>query len=190
MQERISAMMDDQASAQEVDALLRELAQDQALWLQWEAYQLTGDVLRGHGRGDIRNRVSALLAHEPTYGLLHGSKDASVRTRLHGRGVGRSAMSLAASVAAIALVGGLALHLGVLLPTEAPGELARQDRGIDMQSGTSSKGVSMSTALSAEPPQTSAMQEHRLAHEQISSAPMMSSIAGYARLVVNEGGAR
>ena len=33
MQERISAMMDDQASAQEVDALLQQLAQRLARWL-------------------------------------------------------------------------------------------------------------------------------------------------------------
>ena len=69
MQERISAMMDDQASAQEIDALLQALAHDELLRDRWEAYQLTGDVLRGHGQGDIRARVSAALVSEPTYGL-------------------------------------------------------------------------------------------------------------------------
>ena len=62
MQERISAMMDDQANSQEVDDLLQQLAQDDSLRQQWETYQLVGDVLRGHVQGDIRARVGAFLA--------------------------------------------------------------------------------------------------------------------------------
>jgi negative regulator of sigma E activity len=186
MQERISAMMDDQASAQEVDELLQQLEHDQALVQRWEAYQLIGDVLRGQPQGDIRARVSACLASEPAHSV---AVEQFRRNRPK-----RWAMSLAASLAAIAMVGGLALHLGVLLPSESANQVAVLERA----PATPSTAQVMSTAGTAsapkasgeEPPQTSAMQEHRLAHEQVSSAPMMSSIAGYARLVVSEGVAR
>jgi sigma-E factor negative regulatory protein RseA len=186
MQERISAMMDDQANSQEVDDLLQQLAQDDSLREQWETYQLVGDVLRGHVQGDIRARVSAFLASEPAHSVPVA--------RSHSSRPNRWAMSLAASLAAIAMVGGLALHLGVLLPSESASQVA----GLEQSPAVSSTAQSMSNARSGsgakasgeEPPQTSAMQEYRLAHEQVSSAPMMSSIAGYARLVVSEGVAR
>ena len=186
MQERISAMMDDQANSQEVDDLLQQLAQDDSLRQQWETYQLVGDVLRGHVQGDIRARVGAFLASEPAH-------SASV-ARSHPSRPKRWAMSLAASLAAIAMVGGLALHLGVLLPSESESQVAVLEQSLAVsstaQSTSNARSPSGPKASSEEPPQTSAMQEHRLAHEQVSSAPMMSSIAGYARLVVSEGVAR
>jgi hypothetical protein len=92
------------------------------------------------------------------------------------------------------MVGGLALHLGVLLPSESASQIAVQEQSPAAPSTPQSMSIagtaSVPKASSEEPPQTSAMQEHRLAHEQVSSAPMMSSIAGYARLVVSEGAAR
>lgn len=186
MQERISAMMDDQASAQEVDALLQQLAQDEALCQHWETYQLIGDALRGQPQGNIRARVSACLVAEPAHSV---AVEQSRRNRPK-----RWAMSLAASLAAIAMVGGLALHLGVLLPSESASQIAVLEQSPAAPSTPQSMSIagtaSVPKASSEEPPQTSAMQEHRLAHEQVSSAPMMSSIAGYARLVVSEGAAR
>ncbi|MCF8192464.1 MAG: sigma-E factor negative regulatory protein [Burkholderiales bacterium] len=98
--ERISELMDGELDGLQADLLLRRMNDGDAR-ASWEAYHLIGDVLRGDLGCQVSGRVSARLAAEPT--VLAPRPLAGVQTR----GLG---MSIAASVAAVAVVGYLAMN--------------------------------------------------------------------------------
>lgn len=98
-QERISELMDGELSGLHADLIVRHLGDTDAR-ATWATYHAIGDILRGDAGCDVAARVSARLAAEPT--VLAPRPIASVQAR----GLG---MSIAASVAAVTVVGYLAL---------------------------------------------------------------------------------
>jgi sigma-E factor negative regulatory protein RseA len=97
--ERISELMDGQLDGVQMDLLLRRLGDAEAQ-ATWATYHLIGDALRGDAGCEVAARVNARLAQEPT--VLAPRPITSATTR----GLG---MSIAASVAAVTVVGYLAL---------------------------------------------------------------------------------
>ncbi len=97
--ERISELMDGELDALQTDLLLRRFGDAEAQ-ATWSAYHLIGDALRGDVGCNVAARVSARLAAEPT--VLAPRPLWGAQTRNLG-------MSIAASVAAVMVVGYLAL---------------------------------------------------------------------------------
>jgi len=103
--ERVSAFMDGEVGDDEVAAQVARLKQDAALRARWDTYHLIGDALRGNtglaGRDAFMGRFNAALAQEPT---VLAPKAPVRRDKIY-----KVALSLAASLAGVAVVGWLAL---------------------------------------------------------------------------------
>jgi sigma-E factor negative regulatory protein RseA len=97
--ERISELMDGELGGVQADLLLKRLGDAEAQ-SAWATYHLIGDALRGETGCEVAARVTARLAHEPT--VLAPRPLGGIEAR----GLG---MSIAASVAAVSVVGYLAL---------------------------------------------------------------------------------
>ena len=101
--ERISEWMDGELDGLQAELMMRRIGDDDTR-ATWAAYHLIGDALRGDLGCNVAARVSARLADEPT--VLAPRPLAGVQAR----GLG---MSIAASVAAVTVVGYLALTTSV-----------------------------------------------------------------------------
>jgi sigma-E factor negative regulatory protein RseA len=99
MNERLSALMDGELDGLEADLALRSLKQEDARG-DWESWHLIGDVLRGDHGCSVAARVSQRLTEEPTVFAPRPLLNQQARS---------VALSAAASVAAVAVVGYLAL---------------------------------------------------------------------------------
>ncbi len=164
MKQQLSAMMDDAAEEHECERCVRHLKDDPELRTTWEVYHLIGDVLRGHTAPDVAARVQQRLAAEPT--VFAPGAIAPPR-----RGASWRALPVAASVAAVALVGWMALPL-----FDPPREPAAPV-----------------TAQLAEPalvPAAQGVGDYLLAHQRFSPALAIGGIAPYIRSVTEENGAR
>lgn len=97
--ERISELMDGELDSLQAELLLQRLGDVEAQ-STWATYHLIGDALRGELGCEVARRVSLRLASEPTVLAPRPLAGAQVR------GLG---MSIAASVAAVTVVGYMAL---------------------------------------------------------------------------------
>lgn len=166
MKENLSAMMDDSLEHSERERCVQRLKEDEELRAAWDVYHLIGDALRGHTAPQIAEQVRARLAAEPT--VLAPRRPERARPRL-----AWYPLAAAASVAAVALVGWLALPLFDL-----------QHRGVD-------NGAMANAAPAAVPvPQAQGMVDYLLAHQRFSPAIAMSGLAPYVRTVTEESGSR
>ncbi|MEO1765656.1 sigma-E factor negative regulatory protein [Thiobacter aerophilum] len=179
----ISALMDGELDPDATARVLANLRQDERLRATWETYQLIGDALRGSGplALDITGKVARRLAQEPT--VLAPRPH---RTQPAPR---RPALALAASVAALGLVGLLAWQqsrlygakastvqvaavetrapLPVLQPATRPGQTAKAD--------------------GQEPPRVrfpvGTGEAYLLAHQEFSPSYAMAGMPAYVRVV-------
>jgi len=105
MKEQLSALMDSELSNDETARLLKSMKNDPALHETWDTYHLLGDVLRKSPEisADFSARLAQRLSQEPT--IL-----APPRKRLP-EAIRHFPISIAASVAAVSLVGILALQI-------------------------------------------------------------------------------
>lgn len=101
--ERISELMDGELEGLQADLLLRRLADDEAANV-WATYHLIGDALRGETSCNVAARVRSRLAAEPT--VLAPRPLVGAQARSLG-------LSIAASVAAVTVVGYMALATSV-----------------------------------------------------------------------------
>lgn len=111
--ERVSALMDGELELDQIPGLERVMKDDDARAC-WQTYHLIGDVMRGEqpASSQFVSRVSAVLAEEPTVLAPRPARPSSAaRNRMF-------ALSAAASVAGVALVGWLAFKGGI---AEQPG---------------------------------------------------------------------
>jgi len=166
MKEKLSAMMDDALEHGERERCVQRLEEDDELRTTWDVYHLIGDTLRGHTAPQIAERVHARLAAEPT--VLAPRRSVRARSRL-----AWYPLAAAASVAAVALVGWLALPLF---------DLPRS-------------GVGPATIAQVEPPaapvpQAQGVADYLLAHQRFSPAIAMGGLAPYVRTVAEESGSR
>ena len=118
MKEQISAFMDNELSVDEAQRLIKSIKNDPTLSASWDAYHQVGDALRNIEplSEGFHKRFSERLAQEPT--IL-----APQRERLE-TPAKRFPFSIAASVAALGLVGFLSLQIARVNMLEAPAQVA------------------------------------------------------------------
>ncbi len=166
MKQRLSAMMDDAAEDHECESCVKRLKDDPELRAAWEVYHLIGDALRGHTAPDVAERVQQRLAAEPTVFAPRAIEPPRRRAT-------RYALSMAASVAAVALVGWMALSL-IDGPRESPPPAIAKLPEPPLVAVPVAQGVG----------------DYLLAHQRFSPALAIGGIAPYIRSVTEENGAR
>jgi sigma-E factor negative regulatory protein RseA len=172
MKEKLSAMMDSALTDDECDGCVRRLKDDPELRAAWDLYHLIGDSMRGHTAPHVADQVRARLAAEPTILAPRRTRTAPAHTRL-----AWYPLAAAASAAAVALVGWLALPL------------------FDIQPGAGSQTIARSTetpatVLPAAVPPAQGLADYLLAHQRFSPSIAMGGLAPYIRTVAEESGAR
>ena len=162
MKERLSALMDEELGGAEADGCLARLAEDDALRETWRVYHLIGDALRGHAGHGLPPAFAQRLAGEPTVlAPRRAARPAARRTWY--------ALSAAASVAAVALVGWMALPF-----FEAPAPIAKAPE------------VPVIAAVSLPPavvPPAQGVNDYVLAHQRFSPSSAMGGMTAYVRTV-------
>lgn len=156
MKENLSAWIDDELSSQQVGVLPSQIKQDAELRRSWDCYHLIGDALRGVQGPDLCAGVRARLDAEPTV--------LAPQRRKNPEQLRWAALSMAASVAAVALVAWMAL------------------------SGTQQNSVQLA-AVPAPAARLAAVQagqgatDYLLAHQRYSPSSAMQGVAPYVRTV-------
>lgn len=163
MKERISALMDGEASASEVGHALSGLKTDADLRRIWDTYHLIGDSIRGHVAPALAEKVSRQLAAEPS---ILAPQRRVPRTR-----VARLAFRAAAAVAGIALVAWLALP------------------GLDPEPQQIAGSTPPATSVMAvTTPVAVGVENYLFAHQNYSPVGAIQGVASYLRTVADEHG--
>lgn len=182
--ERVSTLMDGELDSDEAAREIARLKQDAARRDAWNTYHAIGELMRGEpvpaadSSSRFSRRLSEKLAREP----------AIVAPRLRLPATARSmqtyALSAAASVAAIAVVGWVAMTMSMPNPDAAPATLAQAPAG---------KSAAVLQSLAAPSQQESAItasehvHEYLLAHQGISPTTAIQGVTPYIRTVSNLG---
>lgn len=171
--ERVSTLMDGELDADEAAREITRFKQNDALRDAWNTYHTIGDAMRGeHSRAglsvEFSKRLSERLALEPTVVAPRLRAPKSKQTW---------ALAAAASVAAVAVVGWMALNM--LSPDIAPDTLAQAPVVI----------LKPAAPVRVEPVAAVAehVHEYLLAHQGISPSTAIQGVAPYIRTVSNVG---
>jgi sigma-E factor negative regulatory protein RseA len=162
MKERLSALMDEELGGAESEGCLDRLDRDGELRDAWSVYHLIGDALRGHASHGLPPSFAERLAAEPTVLAPRRAERAAQRNTWY-------ALSAAASVAAVAMVGWMALPL-----FEPPAQIA------------SSQPPPALTTVALPPaavPAAEGVNDYLLAHQRFSPSSVMGGMAPYVRTV-------
>ena len=160
--EKISALMDGELDAHQTDQQLARLKQDAQARESWNTFHLIGDAMRGERvmPSSLAARVSERLAQEPTV-LAPRRKPASRVTAY--------ALSAAASLSAVALVGWVAIN-GMVDTQPAPTVVAV-------------KTTPQPAPQPTNHPSDGRMNEYLLAHQGFSPSTALQGLAPYIRTV-------
>ncbi|TAK67433.1 MAG: anti-sigma factor [Betaproteobacteria bacterium] len=159
MTENLSAWIDGELSGNEARPLPPQLKRDAGLRSDWDCYHLIGDALRGvHGK-DLCAKICARLDAEPTV-LAPRRRGTAEKLRW-------VALSAAASVAAVAFVGWMALP-GV--QQDAPRIAAVPAAEVKQVAVPAGEGA----------------KDYLLAHQRYSPSNAMQGVAPYVRTVAEE----
>lgn len=156
MKETLSAWMDSELSGEQVGLLLPQLKSDAELRRTWDSYHLIGDALRGVHGADLCAGIRARLAAEPTV-LAPQRRSNTEKLRW-------TALSMAASLAAVAFVGWIAL----------PGA---QQSSLQLAMAHAPK-VQLAVM-----PMGERAKNYLLAHQRYSPSSAMQGVAPYVRTV-------
>jgi len=175
MKSKISALMDGELQAHELQEPLSALREEGDARETWRTYHLISDALRGGATllADCAPRVAQRLAQEPA---LVAPLPSAVRPPERARWFVPSA--LAASVAAVAFVGWVAL---------AP------QQGAGPAPAPVAQAPQAQAAKAKEParvPLTSAAQDYLFAHQAFSPRNTLQGMAPYVRSVSDESAPR
>jgi sigma-E factor negative regulatory protein RseA len=166
MKEQVSAMVDGELTDHECEDCVQRIREDRDFREEtWEVYHLIGDTLRGLIAPPVVARVRAKLAQEPVVLAARFAKPSTHRAAW-------VALSAAASIAAVALVGWMALPLF---------------------SGSSQQWVGTKVAESQQRtavPRAQGVDDYLLAHQRFTPSSAMSGIAPYVRTVSEENQSR
>lgn len=165
--DKISALMDGELDDRQAREQLARLKQDQELVGCWHTFHVIGDALRGEpvlSQGFDR-RLTDRLNGEPT--VLAPQRRAVRRMTAY-------ALSAAASVSAVALVGWIAFVSNPFAPQT---ELAKAPAAT-----TNPPAVSPSTQL-ASVPNDGRMNEYLIAHQGFSPSTSLQGVVPYIRTV-------
>lgn len=122
MKQKISALMDGELFEDEAESLFDGAKRSPEAHEDWAVYHLIGDVLRQpeHIHGDISARVRERMRDEPVVLVP--------RTRAARQRAGAIALSAAASLAAIGVVGWMSMQIAPVL--ETPVQMAAQTNAL------------------------------------------------------------
>ncbi|MDP1533219.1 MAG: sigma-E factor negative regulatory protein [Rubrivivax sp.] len=163
--ENISALMDGEAEGQDAHQAFLRLGDNPETRESWDVYHLIGDVMRGEtvGGNDVSRRVAEALSREPT--VL-----APVQARRFGSPT-KFALSAAASVSAVAVVGWMAFSSSNI--ANPPVEIAQ------VKSIASTRAEAPLVSV----PNDGQMNEYLLAHQGISPSTSLHGVAPYIRTI-------
>lgn len=163
--EKISALMDGEAGEQDLHQAMLRLKDTGDARETWATYHLIGDVMRGDALPafDVSQRVAAALAQEPTV-LAPQRSTRSSRPLTY-------ALSAAASVSAIAVVGWMAFSTGNVMSPAV--EVARAPAPLVVQA----------EAQLVSAPSDGQMNEYLLAHQGVSPSSSLQGVAPYIRTI-------
>ncbi|MBA2352252.1 MAG: sigma-E factor negative regulatory protein [Pseudomonadota bacterium] len=169
--DKISALMDGELGEYNARSALASLKSQAELREQWMSFHVIGDALRQDAQlsCDFSRKFGELLAKEPT--ALAPARRAAATPR-------RMALSAAASVAAVAMVGWLALSENPLLQPDSP----RPDNLAAAPSSLASAPAARS-APSLEFETSSGVNDYLLAHQEFSPSTAIQGVAPYVRTV-------
>ena len=165
--EHISAMMDSELDEAQLAQQLTRLRDEPELQECWDTFHLVGDVIRGERslNHEICRSVCEKLAFEPT--VLAPRRPSPKRIRTY-------ALSAAASVAAMALVGWLAFFDN---PLVSPQQIAKTPTQI------APSGTPVSSPRLPSVPSDGSMNEYLIAHQEYSPSTTIQGLAPYIRTV-------
>lgn len=168
--EKISMLMDGELDERDAQGQLKRLKDDPELFRGWHTYHLVGDAMRGERplSAGFNERLAARMASEPT--VLAPRRSPTRRATTY-------ALSAAASVSAVALVGWAAFVNNPLAPTTSP----------TVQPLASTPAV-IAPAASPQPqlasvPSEGKMNEYLIAHQEFSPSTAIQGLAPYIRSV-------
>ena len=166
MKSKISAMMDGELKSEDVSSIITQIKETGDLKNEWSTYHLIGDSLRRSSSSiDIARRVSTALATEPTLLAPRTTKQNKFKV---------FALSVAASLAAVAMVGWMGL----------------QSMGHSPENFTNNKialqpapppAIPASSTVTNPAPAPAQINDYLLAHRQFSATPAMYGVAPYLR---------
>jgi sigma-E factor negative regulatory protein RseA len=161
--DKISQWMDGELSGHETREQLTRIKQDAELHHCWGVFHLVGDVMRGERAlsQEFEQRVAARLAGEPAV--------LAPRHRVASR-FATYALSAAASVSAVALVGWIAFFNNPLAPQP---DLA--------QAPTTPPPAAAPSEQLASVPNDGKMNEYLIAHQEFSPSTEIQGLAPYIR---------
>jgi sigma-E factor negative regulatory protein RseA len=164
--EKISALIDGELEEREARQQFSRLNQAEELAHDWAMFHLIGDAMRGErplsqGFGE---RLGRRLAEEPT--VLAPRPIASKRFAAY-------ALSAAASLSAVALVGWMALFNSPLTP--------QPDAAPQAQNSAVPVAEPAPTAQLASVPSEGTMNEYLIAHQEFSPSTEIQGLAPYIR---------
>jgi sigma-E factor negative regulatory protein RseA len=167
MNETLSAWMDSELDGQQADALLPQLKRDPELSRNWDCYHVIGDALRGVHGADLCARIRDRLDVEPTV-LAPQSRSKVEKLRW-------GALSLAASVAAAAFVGWMALS-------------GTRPAAVQVATVSAPEVAALAQPASAEVamPASDVINDYLLAHQRYSPSNAMQGVAPYVLTVADE----
>jgi sigma-E factor negative regulatory protein RseA len=167
MKEKLSALMDGELDDKSAAEMIQALGADHEAVRTWRTYQLISDAMRESGllSANFAQRLSTRLAAEPA---VLAPRAPQAESRTHSRTW--FALSAAASVAAVALVGWMALAPRPQPPTPAPAPVAQ------VQPAPKPDIV----------PLPSAANDYLLAHQPFSPRIYLQGMAPYARTVAEQ----
>lgn len=154
--------MDEELGGAESAGCLDRLDRDGELRDTWRVYHLIGDALRGHAGHGLPASFGDRLAAEPTVLAPRRADRAAQRNAWY-------ALSAAASVAAVALVGWMALPL-----FEPPAQIA---------SNPPAPALATVVLPPAVVPAAHGVNDYLLAHQRFSPSSVMGGMAPYVRTV-------
>ncbi len=162
--EKISALMDGEAAEQETHQAMLRLKDTGDARETWATYHLIGDAMRGDALPafDVSQRVAAAIADEPTVMAPRSSRAGKPMTY---------ALSVAASVSAIAVVGWMAFSTATF--TNPPVDVARAP----------ATAVAQPEAQLVSSPSDGQMNEYLLAHQGVSPSTSLQGVAPYIRTI-------
>lgn len=164
--DKISALMDGELETHQVELQVARLKQDPEARASWDNFHLIGAAMRGERMtsANLARRLSDRLAQEPTVLAPRPKRDTRVTTY---------ALSAAASISAIAVVGWVAFHN----PLPSSSEVAA------IPAATAIPGVPVASAQLASVPRDGKMNEYLMAHQGFSPSTAIQGLAPYVRTV-------
>ena len=167
--DKISTLMDGELDGQQAQAQIERLKRDENLAHSWHVFHKIGDALRGERElsSDFGSRLSLRLKAEPTVLAPRFSAPRRIVTY---------ALSAAASLSAIALVGWVALSGNPLAPE--PVQVAKVAPAVPV--------IPAAVPAPAAPqlanvPNDGTMNEYILAHQGFSPSTSIQGVAPYIR---------